>query len=400
MAAEQIVELRSDWDPHAADVRADYPATLARLRSETPVAWSNRWGGFFTLTRYADVVAASRDPETFTATKMTVIPTSPRKGLPRLPLQKDPPDSDRYRKALNNSFKSNKIRTFDAPLRELAGRLMRDLQAHPDHADYARGFAEPFTQGALGLLVGLDPEEALEVGRLSHAYVEKVQGEDLPAAGELSRQVDAFAVRLVDDRLANPRDPETDIVSSLIAGGATEAPFTAEELAGMVRLMLIGGHVVPRNFLCSVAMHLATHPEHVEALRSDPSFAPGFIEECLRYYPSNQALVRVATRDVPIGDVLVPEGTPVALNFLSANRDPEVFDDPETFDPARKPNRHIAFGIGPHMCLGLAMARLETQVAIDTLLTAPALAIVGEPVWACWTEYGVTGLMLDLRAAA
>ena len=399
MAAEQIDELRSDWDPHAPEIRADYPAALARLRAEAPVAWSDRWGGFFTLTRYADVVAASRDPETFTATKMTVIPTSPRKGLPRLPLQKDPPESDRYRKALNNSFKSNKIRTFEQPLRELAARLMSDLLARPGYADFARGFAEPFTQGALGLLVGLDPDEALEVGRLSHAYVEKVQGEDLPAAGELSRKVDAFAVRLVEDRLSSPRDPETDIVSNLMAFD-TQAPFTAEELAGMVRLMLIGGHVVPRNFLCSVAWHLATHPEHVDRLRDDPSFESGFIEECLRFYPSNQALVRVATRDAEIGGTFIPEGTPVALNFLSANRDAEVFDDPDTFDPARKPNRHIAFGIGPHMCLGLAMARLETQVTIATLLTAPGLKVIGEPSWACWTEYGVTALTLDLRAGS
>lgn len=397
MAAEQIDELKSDWDPHDPQVSADYPAKLAELRSKAPVAWSNRWGGFFTLMRYTDVVAASRDPETFTATKMTVIPSSPRKGLPRLPLQRDPPESDRYRKALNFSFKANKIRSFHAPLRAMANRLMTAMTDGSGPVDFAHDFAEPFTQGALGLLVGLDPDEALEVGRLSHAYVEKVQNEDLSGAGELSRLVDGFAVRLVADRIANLRDPGTDIVSSLITHGDG---FTDQELAGMVRLMLIGGHVVPRNFLCSVAWHLASNPDHVAALRADAAFEAGFIEECLRFYPANQALVRVATRDTEIGGTRIAKDTPVALNFLAANRDPEVFDRPEVFDPKRTPNRHIAFGIGPHMCLGLAMARLQTQVTIEALLSAHSLAVSGDPSWALWTEYGVTKLRLDLGGHA
>lgn len=396
MAAQQADELKSDWDPHAIDVQTDYPRALARLRREAPVAWSNRWGGFYTLTRYADVVAASRNPEQFTATKMTVIPSSPRKGLPRLPLQKDPPESDRYRKALNYSFKASKIRMYDAPLRRMAARLMAGFADNTASADFARGFAEPFTQGALGILLGLDPDEALEVGRLSHDYVEKVQSEDLPGAGELSRQVDGFAIRLVEDRIANPRDPETDIVSSLMA--QDQAGFSQEELAGMVRLMLIGGHVVPRNFLCSVAWHMASHPEDVARLRTDPSYETGFIDECLRYYPANQALVRVTTCDLEIGGVTIPKDTPVALNFLSANRDEAVFDDASRFDGSRSPNRHIAFGIGPHMCLGLALAKLQTQVVIAALLDAPGLKVVGTPVWARWTEFGVTSLTLDLGA--
>lgn len=398
MAAQQTDALRSDWDPHAPEVHADYPATLARLRREAPVAWSENWGGFYTLTRYADVVQASRDPETFTATRMTVIPTSPRKGLPRLPLQKDPPESDRYRKALNASFKGNKIKALEPVLHDLAARLMQAMMAAGEPLDFATAFAEPFTQGALGVLVGLDAEEALEVGRLSHEYVEKVQTQDLSAAGALSRQVDGFAVRLVEDRLSTPRDPEHDIVSSLMAHQGSGPAFTEEELAGMVRLMLIGGHVVPRNFLCSVAWHMATHPEHVAALRTDPGFERGFIEECLRFYPANQALVRVATRDTEIGGSHIPEGTPVALNFLSANRDEAVFDNPEQFDPTRQPNRHIAFGIGPHICLGQAMAKLETQATIAALLAAPGLSVVGTPKWALWTEYGVTSLRLDLSA--
>ncbi len=387
----------ADWDPVAPDVLADYPAAHERLRAVAPVAWSDNWGGFFTLMRHADVIAASRDPDTFTATRMTVIPSSPRKGLPRLPLQRDPPESDRYRKGLNPFFKENRVRSWEPALRALADTLMAKLLANPDAANFAGDFAEPFTQGALGILLGLDPDEALEIGRLSHRYVDAVQAEDLPTAGELSRKVDGFAVKLVDNRLAAPRDPETDIVSGLMANPPETGPFDPEELAGMVRLMLIGGHVVPRNFLCSVAWHMATHPEHLAALRADPALEKPVIEELLRFYASNQALVRVATRDTEIGGRAIPSGCPVALNFLSANRDEAVFDRPMEFIPDRTPNRHLAFGIGPHMCLGIAMAKLQARITLDALLSAPGLALAGPATWARWTEYGVTGLTLNLR---
>lgn len=398
MAAKHPDEITPDWDLTDPATQADYPAALARLRAEAPVAWAQNWGGFVTLTKYHDVVEASRDPARFTATKMTVIPSSPRKGLPRLPLQKDPPESDRYRKGLNPFFKENKIGAMKAPLEKHAAALMHDLMRHPDEADFSGGFAEPFTQGALGILLGLDPDEALEVGRLSHEYVDAVQGEDLPRAGTLSRAVDGFAWRLVESRRAAPRDPDTDIVSGLIANPPKDAAFSDEELAGMVRLMLIGGHVVPRNFLCTTAWHLATNPAHVALLRRKDAALKPFIEELLRFYPSNQALVRVATKDTEIGGRKLAEGCPVALNFLSANRDEDVFEDPETFNPARTPNRHIAFGIGPHMCLGLALAKLQTRVTIAALLAAPGLAVSGAPAWARWTEYGITDLKLDLRA--
>ena len=285
------------WDPSDPAVAADYPAAHEPLRQSDPVAWSDNWGGFFTLMRYADVVQASRDPETFTATKMTVIPSSPRKGLPRLPLQRDPPDSDRYRKGLNPFFKENKVREYEPALRVMAQGLFDNLLISPEDCDFSGDFVQPFTQGTLGILVGLDQDEALEVGRLSHEYVHAVQGEDLSLAGGLSRRVDQFAVDLVADRMATPRDPERDIVSGLMQSKLVDRPYDAEELAGMVRLMLIGGHLVPRNFLCSIAWHMATNPDHLARLKGDPALEKPLIEELLRFYASNQALVRVATKD-------------------------------------------------------------------------------------------------------
>ncbi|WP_127104123.1 cytochrome P450 [Pararhodobacter zhoushanensis] len=399
MAADDGVRpmIPHDWDPTSADVQADPQAALLDLRERCPVAGSQNWGGFYTLTKYDDVVMASKDYARFTATVQTVIPASPRKGLPRLPLQKDPPEAMRYRKGLNLFFKENRIRAIEAPTRALAEQLAEALQT-AEAPEFGTGFAAPFTVGSLCILAGMDLDEAEELGRLGHDYVAAVQGLDMPAAGRISQAIDGFAIALVKDRVAKPRDPETDIVSGLMAFAPEGGPYSFEELAGMVRLMLIGGHVVPRNFLCSMAWHLARDTDLQARLRDGTADRRLLIEEMLRCYSPNQALVRVATEDTELRGVTIPQGCPVALNYLSANRDPEVFDAPMDFIEDRSPNRHLAFGIGPHICLGQAVAKLQARITLDVLAALPAFTLGDNTRWARWTEYGVTHL--DLRFAS
>jgi len=232
---------------------------------------------------------------------------------------------------------------------------------------------------------------------LSHAYVPAVQTGDLKTAGDLSRRIDGFAMDLVRDRQTAPRDPETDIVSGLMAWNGEGGPFDFTELAGMVRLMLIGGHVVPRNFLCSMTWHLAQDQGLQDRLRAGDIDQRLLIDEMLRCYSPNQALVRVATRDTQMRGTTIPQGCPVALNFLSANRDADVFPDPMRFDETRNPNRHIAFGIGPHMCLGLSVAKLQARITLDLLASLPPFKVGARVNWARWTEYGVTHLDLEFE---
>lgn len=385
-----------DWDPHSPQAAVDPQSELARLRAQCPVAGSQKWGGFYTLTKYDDVVQASKDYQTFTATVQTVIPASPRKGLPRLPLQKDPPEANRYRKGLNLFFKENRIRALEPAFRQIA-RDLAEAMMDKSAPEFGADFAAPFTVATLCTLAGMDLSEAEELGRLSHAYVPAVQSGDLATAGALSQRIDGFAMDLVRDRQANPRDPETDIVSGLMAYDAEGGPFDFTELAGMVRLMLIGGHVVPRNFLCSMAWHLARDTDLQDRVRAGSVDHRLLIDELLRCYSPNQALVRVATQDTELRGTVIPQGCPVALNFLSANRDPAVFDDPMQFIEDRSPNRHIAFGIGPHVCLGQSVAKLQARITLDILAGLPRFA-PGETVrWARWSEFGVTHL--DLRFA-
>ena len=120
------------------------------------------------------------------------------------------------------------------------------------------------------------------------------------------------------------------------------------------------------------------------------------IEELLRFYSPNQALVRRTTQDVEVSGRNIPDDSPVALLFLSANFDEDVFEEPQKFDPERANNRHIAFGIGPHVCAGQSLARMQTRLTIDALLeNSSKFSLHGQPKWARWTEFGVSELYLD-----
>lgn len=154
MVAEQADELKSVWAPRDPDTVDHYPEVWRRLRETDPVASCDKWGGVFTAMRYADVVAVEKDYQTFTATKLSIVPASPKLSLPRLPLHKDPPESKRYRKAMNPSFKAHRIRSFEEPLRAAANGLFADAVQTPERVDFLVLIGESFSQGALGLLVG------------------------------------------------------------------------------------------------------------------------------------------------------------------------------------------------------------------------------------------------------
>lgn len=385
------------WSPIDPETMADPRKAHEKLRGTCPVAHSNEWGGFYTLLKYKDIVQASRDYETFTATKQTVIPASPRKGLARLPLQVDPPEHTRYRKALNPYYKEDKVRALTPQFEALCNEIFENCLAE-ETVDFANQFAAPFTQGTLCILIGLDLDEADRLGELSHEYVKAVQSQSLTMAGGFSKEIDQFAIDLVAMRKANPRDAETDMVSGLLAEQKNNDNFTDAEVAGMVRLALIGGHVVPKNFLTSLAYHLAISPDLQKRLRAEKDLHRTTIEELLRTYAPNQALVRVTTKDTEIGGREIPQGCPVALNFLSANHDEEIFDNPMQFDPERKPNRHLAFGIGPHICIGQAVARLQARLTLEGLLKhTQNFSLAAEPEWARWTEFGIAELTLKIK---
>ncbi len=387
---------RHDWDPTDADTSRDPHATHARLRAGCPVAHSNKWGGFWTLTKYEDIVAATVDKTAFSARQQTIVPSSPRKGLPRLPLQSDPPEHTAYRRALNPYFTEARIAALESPVRMIASDLLSAIR--PAAAtDMVEAYAGRFSVDSLCLFVGLEASEGARLKQLSDDYVRAIQATDHGTAAPLSQAVDELAIDLVADRKKHPRDPAGDIASGLLAGRPGSASFSDVEVAGMIRLLLIGGHTVTKNFLGSAIGHIAGDADLQARLRRDPHLIPAAVEELLRLYSPNQALVRTTTQDVSIRGQAIPAGCPVAMLYISANRDEDVFADPERFVLDRTPNAHVAFGHGIHKCIGQALARMQARVALEELLRQTARFGVGGPFgYAAWPEYGIDRLPLRL----
>jgi cytochrome P450 len=194
-----------------------------------------------------------------------------------------------------------------------------------------------------------------------------------------------------------PLDPATDLTTGLLAAAIDGERFTDEEVAGMIRTLLIGGHTVQKNFVGSALRHLGEDAELQGLLRADPSRIPAAMEEMLRLHSPNQALARTTTRAVCIRDRTIPAGAPVALLYLSANRDETVFPDPDRFDMDREGPKHLAFGYGIHACIGQPFARLQARVALEeTLARTASFAVEGDTVNATWPEYGVTAMRMRL----
>jgi cytochrome P450 len=192
-----------------------------------------------------------------------------------------------------------------------------------------------------------------------------------------------YLALLIADRTAHPGDPEIDVLSRLIAGegeGAEHARLTASELMHNCVFLLNAGHETTTNLIGNGLVALTQWPEQRARLLDDPALINQAVEEFLRYESSNQLGNRITTREVTIGGVTLAPRTRVHLCIGAANRDPAQFPDPDSLDIARAPNRHLAFGSGPHQCVGLALARLEGRVALARFLRRfPRYRLDGEP---------------------
>jgi len=191
----------------------------------------------------------------------------------------------------------------------------------------------------------------------------------------------AYLTGLVADRRRHPGDPARDVLTCLINGEHDGRRLTEPELLQNCIFILNAGHETTTNLIGNALDLLMAWPSERRRLIEDPALMPSAVEEVLRFESSNQLGNRIAAADTEIGGVALPRGTLVTIGIGAANRDPDQFPDPERFDIARKPNRHLAFGSGIHLCAGMNLARLEGRVAIERFLARfPDYAAAGAPV--------------------
>lgn len=390
---------QDDFDPHVEETFDSPHAEYRRMRAECPVAWSSAHGGFFALTRYDDIVAAVTDNERFITSKINVIPNMSL-GKRRPPLGKDPPEHTPYRRALDRTLRHSRIAAMEPALRRHAGReLQRMIDA--GQGNISSDFATIYPAWVEVEWLNLEPDHAPLLAEVARLYNIAWRSENMEAVAETSAKLYELATAVVKDRKANPRAPETDPASSLLAEMTPDGPIPEEYVIATIRQVLVVGLMAPPPLFGSICVHLVRHPDLQDYLRAHPERIPAAVEEFLRLYSPYRGFARTTTCPVEMHGRVIPEGVPVTMVYASANRDERVFDDPDTFRFDR-PNirQHLAFGRGAHQCAGAGLVRLEMRIFLEELLARTrAMALDGELEMTRLPELGPTSTPLRFTPA-
>jgi cytochrome P450 len=391
-----MAELRDgqDFDPLIAETFDSPHQVYTQLRERCPVAHSNAWNGFWALAKYADVHRVLAEPDVFITSKQNVVPKLAFTGR-RPPLHLDPPEHTPYRKALNPLMKPERIAAMEPTLRQLTADLLRPM-VERGGGDICADFSSHLTIRVFAEWMNVPDDMVPTLQHVGRAYNIAVQSADGEMVKETSLELYELARRMIDSRRREPWDPATDPTAALLAARVDGAPFPDEMILGTIRQVLVVGIIAPTLLVGSIAVHLARHPQLQQQLRNDPSLMPRAIEEFLRLYTPYRGFARTANRDVEIGGRTIRQGEPIALLYTSANRDAAVFPDGDQFILDRPNlNDHLAFGMGPHVCLGIPLARLELRLAIEELLKATrGFELAGPVVQTRFPEIGALSVPL------
>lgn len=357
------------FDHHAPEFGANLDAVFRHMRSACPVARTPAYGGFWVLSRYADVLRVVRDDKGFSLSAGMSIPSNRNPGDPPwvLPGDLDPPASFTYRRLLEPSVTPAALAAMEPWLREVAQGLV-DGFIEQGEADLVHDLAAPLTALATLRMTGLPeqdwPHYVAERRSTSRRVIDPE--EDMRRVNERfmwTRQ--AFL-----DSIAAQREApvEGGLIARLLAARIDGRPLEEWELIAILINFVAGGLETTQALLGSAWVYLARNPAHRDDLRSNPALMHGAIEEMLRFFAPQPALARVATQATEVGGQAIAEGEKVFMCWASANRDEAMFDRPDEFDIRRKPNRHLTFGAGAHYCLGANVTRLETRICMEEVL--------------------------------
>jgi cytochrome P450 len=360
-------ERAEDFDALAPEDFDSPYAIYEDLRARCPVAWSRAYNGFWALTRYDDVKAVLQDPATFITSVQNVVPKLAFTGR-RPPLHLDPPEHTPYRRALNPLFQPERIAELEIATRAFAAELI-DAMVAKGGGDLCDEFSSHLPVRVFGEWMNLPPHLATVLREAGRAFNIAVQSFDDEGVKRTSGALYDMARALIAERKVRPLDPQLDPTSALLAARADGEPLPDEMIVGTVRQVLVVGIIAPTVLIGSVGVHLSRHRDLQTQLRADPTLIGPAMEEFLRLYTPYRGFARTANRDVEIGGRHIAEREPIALVYASANRDETVFDNPDQFVLDR-PNihEHLAFGRGPHQCLGMPLARMQLRVALEELL--------------------------------
>lgn len=386
-----------DFDPELPEDFDSAHAEFARLRRECPVAHSDAMGGFWALTRFADVKMVASDPSTFVTSVQNVVPKVAYTGR-RPPLHLDPPEHTPYRRTLNPLLSPERVARLEDYARQCARTLLAPLVARGG-GDICSDFASHLPVQVFGDWMNVPPNWIERLHAAGRAFILAVNLNQPEEMKRTSLTLYDMARELIAQRKEQPLDTATDVTSALLAARFNGEALPDEMIVGMVRQVLVVGIVAPTVMMGSIAVHLSRDQELQQKLRADPALIPAAVEEFLRLYTPYRGFARTAVREVEIGGRTIPPGEGIALVYASANRDEAVFENPCEFIMNR-PNiaEHMAFGRGPHNCPGVHLGRMQMQVMVDELLRATrGFDLAGPIAPARWPEIGAIQVPLAFR---
>ena len=340
------------------------------LRQNEPVHWHKEPGGpgFWAVTRYDDVKTVSRDTTTFSSTGTILIDDSTVLEIDgrQMMLTLDPPDHTLWRKLANVDFRPPAVRDLGPRLKQLCA-LIVDGVIERGECDLVDDVAGLLPSYVVAELLGIPHSDGVELYRLTeiiHSAPETLpEGAGLNAMNEMV----SFGANLFEERKANPGD---DIVSRLAGSELGGRPVDVVDFSMFFALLVDAGGDTTRNLVSGGMQALFEHPELRGWVQQDLSRMPTAIEELLRWVSPVIYMRRTATKDTEVAGQPIAAGDKVVTYFGSANRDPDVFDRPQTLNLERHPNEHLAFGgSDPHFCMGSQLARVEIRMMLNEILT-------------------------------
>jgi cholest-4-en-3-one 26-monooxygenase len=347
---------------------------FAWMRQHAP-AYFDAEAGVWGITRHADIKEISKDPETF-SNAGGIRPDSP--ALPMM-IDFDAPEHVRRRRLVSEGFTPKRIKEAEGGIRAVCDSII-DKVCEQGSADFVRDIAAPLPMIVIGDLLGVAPEDRDDLLRWSDDML-KALGSPDPSTMDMATmaaiEYASYITAVMEQRRRDGQDD--DLIGTLVHAEIDGDRLDQESLIYESLLILIGGDETTRHVISGGMYELLRHPGQFEALRADRSLMTTAVEEMLRWVSPIKNMARTITRDVDFHGERLHQGQKLLLLYPSANRDEEVFDDPESFDITRSPNDHVAFGFGSHFCLGNRLARLELAVMFDRLLDRlPDLALVGD----------------------
>jgi cytochrome P450 len=367
----------SDFDPHDPALAPVQHEVLTGLLQRCPVSWSERHGGFWSLTKFDDVVAAARDHEAFTVERGVIVPSTGA-TTPIPPAQVDPPEHTKYRKILLPFFNPKAVLGYEDLIREIVRGAMRGFLPS-GRAELAQDLAHPVPTEAIAAILGLQRTRWRQIRDLVDDYlIAATQGPE--AKKKAAGAFEAFVHAEIDSR----RDrPATDRLGVIVNSRIDGAPIPDHMVLGMVHVLITAGHETTINGIGNVLCHLLTVPGLRDRVQADRSLIPALIAESLRIESPVMCMARTVVSGARVRGVDLDAEEKVILLYGAANLDAERFDEPLSFRLGRD-RPHIAFGSGPHRCIGEHLAMVEMRVALEQVLdTIPDVRIPegDPPVW-------------------